>query len=286
MNNNKLSKIKFPWVFFILAYVISYVILYISLMLSKDFFTNMNLKNMVLGTLSGSGPSIAAFILVYRQDGFKGMKDLFLRAFKFKVSFKWFLISVLTMPILTAITYFVSYYILRLGEAPRLEMLSQPIGLIPLFILAYLTGGTFQEEYGWRGYALDRIQVKYSAFVSSLVIGIIWALWHLPTFFISGNTHSTMSLWIFICFTVLGSVILTWIYNNTNGNLFLCMMYHAMLNYVYAICPILNLGLAVNIVNLIVMFIFVGVIIAIWGADTLAGKSKTNTAQISQDTTI
>lgn len=63
--------------------------------------------------------------------------------------------------------------------------------LVPVFLLSGLLDGPFGEEPGWRGYALAKLQSRYNALVASLILGVLWAVWHLPFFFIEGSAQST-----------------------------------------------------------------------------------------------
>jgi membrane protease YdiL (CAAX protease family) len=88
------------------------------------------------------------------------------------------------------------------------------------------------EEVGWRGYALPTLQRKNSALVSSLIIGVFWALWHWPHFAVKDsamavNYHNFL---LFAIFTSLNSISYTWLYNSTNGSLFTTSLYHASIN--------------------------------------------------------
>jgi membrane protease YdiL (CAAX protease family) len=80
--------------------------------------------------------------------------------------------------------------------------------------------GPVPEELGWRGCALDRLQERDSALISSLIIGGTWALWHLPLFFIAGTYQhglgvGTPAFWLFMVTKFPDSILMTWIYNNT-----------------------------------------------------------------------
>ena len=91
------------------------------------------------------------------------------------------------------------------------------------------------EEIGWRGYALPRLQARYSAFVSSLILGVIWAVWHVPKYLAPGNSDS----FALFFFTMLARAILfTWVYNNTNGSLLMVTLFHAAGNTGYVCLPI------------------------------------------------
>ena len=93
----------------------------------------------------------------------------------------------LIIPVLTALAILMDVFFG--GNVPQFEtakhFLYQPLAILP-FVLFILIFGPIPEELGWRGYVLDRLQVKLSAIVSSLVLGAFWALWHLPLFFMEG----------------------------------------------------------------------------------------------------
>jgi SAM-dependent methyltransferase len=93
------------------------------------------------------------------------------------------------------------------------------------------------EEFGWRGYALPRLQKLYRPLPAALILGVVWAFWHLPYFVVAGNYPSPAALY-FIPFAigiVASSVLISWIYNSTGGSLPATILYHAALNIAVAI---------------------------------------------------
>ena len=90
---------------------------------------------------------------------------------------------------------------------------------------------------GWRGYVLPRLQTKYSALVSSLILGLIWGLWHYPKFLAPGNTTSFA---LFMLDTTAKAILYTWLYNNTNGSLLLVTLFHAASNVAGVFLPVAN----------------------------------------------
>jgi membrane protease YdiL (CAAX protease family) len=106
--------------------------------------------------------------------------------------------------------------------------------ILPFLIFDLLTNG---EEMGWRGYVLPRLQAKHSALVSSLILGVVWALWHLPRYFAPGNTGSFGLLMLKL---LADAVIYTWVYNNTRGSLLLTTILHAAGNTAGIFLPMAN----------------------------------------------
>jgi len=126
------------------------------------------------------------------------------------------------------------------GTIPELNTLNNfidnPIQLIP-FALIMLFFGPIIEEIGWRGYALDHLEKRYSWFVSSIILGFFWALWHLPLFFIKDTYQYNLmkdSFLYFIDFMV-GffpvSVIIDWIYNNNERSILSGVLFHFCINF-------------------------------------------------------
>ena len=110
--------------------------------------------------------------------------------------------------------------------------------ILPAFIAAFFILGAVQEEFGWRGYALERLQKQWNPFVSSLVLGGIWAIWHLPLFFIEGTGQSKTPFLLFFIGTFSISIIYTWLYNGTGRSLLIVLLFHAMHNTSYNLFPL------------------------------------------------
>jgi membrane protease YdiL (CAAX protease family) len=91
------------------------------------------------------------------------------------------------------------------------------------------------EEIGWRGYALPRLQVRYHALYSALVMGVIWSLWHIPLWIHSWNP--TAYAWYSVG-VLAKSVFITWIYNSTGGSLLLATLCHATWNTLGSLLPL------------------------------------------------
>ncbi|MCJ7694131.1 MAG: CPBP family intramembrane metalloprotease [Anaerolineaceae bacterium] len=106
------------------------------------------------------------------------------------------------------------------------------LGMVILFFLYNVIYGGLSEEPGWRGFALPRLQAKFSPLVSSLILGVIWAVWHAPMKFggIEATTLSdTITEWVLI---VLVTIIFTWLFNRTKGSILVTVLIHPAMNTV------------------------------------------------------
>jgi hypothetical protein len=101
--------------------------------------------------------------------------------------------------------------------------------IILTFITAFIFNG-MTEEFGWRGYALPRFQARWNALTSSLILGIIVTSWHIPLFFIPGHPHYQGNFWNWALWSILVNILMTWIFNNTNGSVLAAVLFHAMMN--------------------------------------------------------
>ncbi|MEM1513436.1 MAG: type II CAAX endopeptidase family protein [Candidatus Thermoplasmatota archaeon] len=213
--------------------------------------------------LAPFGPTISAFILTYANDGLNGVKELFKRGIDFKFKKIWWLPIFFLMPAIVGLSFFLA---ILCGENPEIAVLSQPWIIIPAFFYILFLGGPLAEEFGWRGYALDTLQARYSAFISSVFLGIIWGAWHLPLFFMKEqDIYHNIPIPFFIFGTVLLSILFTWIYNNTGRSILAVLIFHTMSNLSHFIFPAMATsfgGLYSVIINIIVVII----ILAIFGS--------------------
>ena len=133
---------------------------------------------------------------------------------------KWWLPILFLSPIITGFSYLL--VVLISGDSWSTGF---TWSLLPNIVIMFFLGGPLGEELGWRGYALEKIQKKENALVSSLIIGFVWGLWHLPLHFITGTTQEYIPIWAFILLQMILSIIYTWIYNNTHSVLAV-MLFH------------------------------------------------------------
>ena len=130
--------------------------------------------------------------------------------------------------------------VLRLIAGVLTQVLSNPSyplliegSVSEVFVVPILSGlfSGFHEEFGWRGYALPRFQAKWNALASSIVLGVVTSLWHLPAFFTPGEPLFGRNFWEWLLWHMLIQIVgFTWIFNNTNGNVLALVLFHATTN--------------------------------------------------------
>jgi len=215
------------WIFFVLTYAISWLLWLPSVLRSNGIYDLPEIVGLA-GMFAVLGPTIAAFILVGRESGKAGMGWLLRRAIATGFSKRWWLPTLLLMPIIGLLTAAV----LRLlgTELPDWTAPSLITALVTAITILFIGGGL--EEFGWRGYALDKMQNGNNALIASLVLGFFWGLWHLPLFFMEGTTQAeaAIPIWEFIIQIMVLSVLFTWLYNNTGGSLLVAILFHTIGN--------------------------------------------------------
>ena len=171
-------------------------------------------------------PTISALIISGLVGGLSGLKELLTGFTRWKFRFRWYIATFS----LSLIPLFVSLVYITLGNSVPGIAPGTTIPFLLSNLLLTLTFGPLAEETGWRGFALPRLQEKFTALLSSLILGVIWAFWHLPFYFISaGNVGIPFPIYIVLVTTI--TIFITWIYNNTKGNLVLCILAHFCFNF-------------------------------------------------------
>jgi uncharacterized protein len=172
----------------------------------------------------GFGPFLAAIVVLAVSRGKAGVMALLRRMVRWRVSPVWYAVALL-LPI--AITVAATVLNVLFGaQAPSSAELSGWSGLVPgFFVLLLVPGfGGAWEEPGWRGYALPRLQVGRSALLASLILGLLWAFWHLPLMVV-GEVN-----WSDIVLVIAASVVFAWVFNSASGSVLIAMVMHAMNN--------------------------------------------------------
>lgn len=227
------------------------------------------------GYLAGIGPSLVAFALVAKDGGSKGMKALLARGLQFRLG-AWYWPVFLLLPLVLVAAHWLNT--LRGGTFPVTGALAQPYLILPLFLVFFIM--QLGEEFGWRGYALDRLQENQGAVHASVVLGLLWSLWHLPMFLARGFGHHDYRL-PFVQFSatfVLASILITWLQNNTHGSLIPAFVIHTYINMSGEVLPLIERNREAQgdysawIICNGLLALVVAIVIVRWGARTLTGR--------------
>jgi len=185
------------------------------------------------------GPTLAAVLLISLQRGKSGMKTLLSRLLRWRVAWSWYVFVFLASPLIMILAIQIFRWLGGSGlvfQDPARWYLT-----IPVFFYVLLTS-VLGEEIGWRGYAFPGLLEKSSALSASLIVGVIWALWHLPLFWLPGDFHQELPLLAFLLQVTASSVIYGWMYVNTRGSLLLPHLFHAVTNTAVGLLPILPMS--------------------------------------------
>lgn len=173
------------------------------------------------------GPFLAAILVLALTTGKGGVVTLLRRMVRWRVRPVWYAVALLLPVAISGGAALLNVVVLG-ASAPSPAELGAWSGLVPTFFLLLLvpgTGGAW-EEPGWRGYALPKLQGGHSALLASLILGVVWAFWHLPLMVI-GQIHLSDAVYI-----VAWTVVLTWVFNNTNGSVLIAMLMHNIHNVI------------------------------------------------------
>jgi membrane protease YdiL (CAAX protease family) len=230
--------------YFVLAYALAWF-LWLPLVLSKGggiglipFTTPVGLGinvTILIICLGGLGPALAAMIMSACVGGWAEVKRLLKRMVQVRAGIQWYLVA-LFIPFGTILMA----ALLLGGSAVFLREFSLPgaVGLLVYIITTFIDmvlGTPIGEEPGWRGFALPRLQQRYGALRGSLILGPLWALWHLPLFLTVWGTFYhrigvLLGLFLFILLVMSYTFVMTWLFNNTRGSLFLAILFHSAID--------------------------------------------------------
>jgi uncharacterized protein len=188
---------------------------------------------LLLLALGGFAPSIAGVIMTWRIAGRAGLRGLWRRCVSFDLGLRPY-VAIILAPILTAGAR-VAVQLLRNGPVSLPGPFGRPALLVGLALQLFLFG-PLSEELGWRGFALDRMLARWSWFRSSLTLGAIHALWHLPLFFVPGTIQHAwgtpaVNFAMFALGTIGGAMIFTWLHLATRGSVWAAVLFHMTSNY-------------------------------------------------------
>lgn len=209
-------------------------------------------------------PLIAALVVTATTEGKAGLKALWMRFWNKDISVKWLLVILLFNPMVRLIGNLISRAVGG-EDYPFLEP-----DFLSLLLLGIIIG--IQEEFGWRGYVLPRFQAKWNALTSSIILGVLWAPYHIGNWLLPpGQAPRQDSFLEFSLWIILISIFTTWIFNNTNGSILAAVLFHAVVtNGIVGCCGVtwaMELLLGIYLVAAII-------IVAIFGPKDLVRQKR------------
>jgi membrane protease YdiL (CAAX protease family) len=150
-----------------------------------------------------------------------------------KTKIVWYILAIGIYPVMKLIGVLISSKLFPTQiELPNINL----IILIPLFLFSIIFYAGIGEEVGWRGFALKKLQMRYTPFVATLFIGIVWSIWHIGYFTLVEN-YALQSISSVVIWTFIASFFSTWFFNKTNGNVLILILFHASVNFAIIFTP-------------------------------------------------
>ena len=263
--------------FFVLTFAISWT-LWLGLAAASVPITTTT--GAVLNVLAIAGPSIAAVLLTL---GLGQLRDLLAGFSLSRLSVRWSVVAVGLPLAMMAIAIAVSVAFLG-ASSPHLT-----VGLLGVLLLEFVRilflGGPLGEELGWRGFALPRLSQQHTALTSSVLLGLIWGLWHIPLYFVPGTgqneilrsgSNLAFAIGGFVGWTIGLSVLFTWLYNQTRGSLLVVIAFHAAVNLAAFLPAAVGSAGAAPLLNVLVTWLVAAAVVVRYGRRTLASARPTS----------
>jgi uncharacterized protein len=245
-----------PWIFFALVFALS-----VPLWIVGEVTGQLLPLDLPFGALMAFNPLIAAVLLIYRREGGAHVNELLRKSVDPRgIAASWLAIAILLMPIILVF----EFGFLRITGAaipdPSFSVSTTLLFCVMFFVAA------IGEEAGWQGYAAVLLQQQYTALTCSLILGLVWAVWHVVPFIQADRSPS----WIWWqCLTMLPArIIIVWLSNNTGRSVLIAVLFHTMMNLSEYMFP--NYGSHYDpFVTFVILAAVAATIIVLWGSQTL-----------------
>ena len=184
------------------------------------------------------GPILSGFIMTAVTEGRPGIARLLRRMVCWRVGIRWYVFALVGLPVTMVLATFI-----RPSASESFDISARPFFLDYLlaFILMVLLGGPLFEEPGWTGFAQPRLQRLCGPLIGGLILGSLWALWHLPGFLIPSQDvtdippRGTVLEFAVFALALIGlRLVIIWVVNNTRNSVFMAILVHASWNTFYS----------------------------------------------------
>jgi uncharacterized protein len=166
-------------------------------------------------------------------EGREGVRRLLGRLVLWRVGFRWYLFALIGVPLIMLLGTMV--YSMSLPDLGALGGPSYLLSYLASFALVTVLGGPLLEEIGWRGFALARMERLQGPILASVILGVLWALWHLPEFLVptwaaSSGGGGIVGITLFTITAITFTIVITWVFNNTRASVLLAILVHSSID--------------------------------------------------------
>ena len=214
-----------------------------------------------LGQLWTWAPAIAALLAAALTGGRKALGDLLRRLVRWRVAWWWYLVAILGPAAFSAVV--AGVYVLAGGSwqaaAPAAFRLSIPA--LALFLVVLILTDGLGEELAWRGFALPRLLQRWPVVTASLILGLIWAAWHLPLLWTEGAPLYGYPVWLLVADICAKSILFTLVFVRTRESVLIAVLLHASSN-LFAVSPAIISNLRFAIFAMIAKWLLVIICLA------------------------
>jgi membrane protease YdiL (CAAX protease family) len=215
----------FPLKYFVLAFAFTWALWVPAALEARGLISPLPVPATFLGAF---GPMVAAIVVTALEGGRAGLRSLLSRIVRWRVAPVWYGVAILGPLVITLGA--IALHVVLGGQPPSLGLMIGALPTLVITVVYMMITVALGEEVGWRGYALPALQARYSALLSSLILGVLWALWHLPVFFNPDTLYSNLPFALWLAYAVPLAVIITWLFNSAGGSVLMAIVFHAVIN--------------------------------------------------------
>lgn len=234
-------------------------------------------------------PAIAALLAAALTGGRGALRELGSRLVRWRVGWQWYLVVIVGPAVFSLVV--AGVYVMFGGswaEAAPLAIREGPLLLLPLFLAILTLTDGLGEELAWRGFALPRLLTRYNALVASVVLGVIWALWHLPLVWTEGSVMYQRPVWLLLVDITAKSVLFTWVFLHTRGSVLIAMLFHGATNLFIVSPAVASTGdLTLPLLAAVAKWVLVVVVVVVAGPGLARGpRPEALPRTLSRDASI
>jgi membrane protease YdiL (CAAX protease family) len=230
----------------------------------------------VLNAFAIAGPSLAALVLTVGL-GRRALRELMAGFSPARLAGPWSAVALILPLVMMSIA--IATAVALLGTPPP-HLTGGLLGvLLAEFVRILFLGGPLGEELGWRGFALPRLQQQRTALTSSVLLGLVWGLWHIPLYLVPGTgqheimrsgTSTAFAIGGFVGWTIGLSVLFTWLFNQTRGSLLVVILFHTAVNLAAFLPAAVGSPGPASLLNVLLTWLAAALVVIVFGRTTLA----------------